>query len=78
MLYQLSKTILYTKAKKCEFYSNSIEYLRYILFLSKLTIISDQNNSRMAQTKKDQEYTSISRIYQLLLVLYASFTTTQI
>jgi len=53
VLYQLSKARLYTKAKKCEFYSDSIEYLRYILFLSKLTIISDQNNSRMAQTKKD-------------------------
>ena len=36
------KTGLYAKAKKCEFYSESVEYLEYILSSSGLTM-SDNN-----------------------------------
>ena len=42
VLYQLYKTRLYTKAEKCEFYSKSIGYLKYILSLSKLTMPSNK------------------------------------
>ena len=37
VLYQIWKTELY-KAEKCEFYSNSVEYLEYILSSSRLTM----------------------------------------
>ena len=42
VLHQLQKARLYTKIEKCEFYSNSIEYLGYILFPSKLSMSSDK------------------------------------
>jgi len=42
MLHQLYKTVLYVKAEKCEFHSNSIEYLGYILFSSGLSIFSNK------------------------------------
>jgi len=38
----LHKTGLYTKAKKCEFYSKLVEYLEYILSLSGLTMFNDK------------------------------------
>jgi len=38
LLKHLHKTNIYTKAKKCEFYSELVEYLEYILSLSGLTI----------------------------------------
>jgi len=34
----LCKAELYTKAEKCEFYSDSVEYLGYVLSLSGLTM----------------------------------------
>ena len=36
------KTGFYTKVKKCEFYSESVEYLEYILSLSGLTMSDDK------------------------------------
>jgi len=38
----LYKAGLYTKAKKCEFYSESVEYLEYILSPSGLTMSDDK------------------------------------
>jgi len=40
----LYKASLYTKAEKCEFYSESVEYLGYILSSSGLTISDDKIN----------------------------------
>ena len=45
ILYWLCKAELYVKAKKCKFYSDSVEYLRYILFLSRLTMFSNKINT---------------------------------
>jgi len=36
------KTDLYVKAEKCEFYSESVEYLEYIFFPSSLTMSNDK------------------------------------
>ena len=36
------KTSIYVKAKKCEFHSESVEYLGYILFPSGLTMSNDK------------------------------------
>jgi len=38
VLKHLCKASLYAKAKKCEFHSESVEYLGYILFFSSLTM----------------------------------------
>ena len=38
VLKQLQKTGLYTKAEKCEFHSDSIKYLGYVLSPSGLTM----------------------------------------
>lgn len=38
----LQKTGLYAKAKKYKFHSEAVEYLKYILFLSELTIANDK------------------------------------
>jgi len=42
VLKHLYKTSLYAKVKKCEFHSKSVEYLRYILSPSGLTISNDK------------------------------------
>ena len=42
VLKHLHKASLYTKAKKCEFYSESVEYLGYILSSSGLTMSDDK------------------------------------
>ena len=42
VLKYLCKADLYAKAKKCEFYSELVEYLGYILFLSGLTIFNSK------------------------------------
>ena len=42
------KARLYMKAEKCEFYSNSIKYLGYILFIFRLSMFSDKNDSKLA------------------------------
>ena len=42
VLKYLHKTGLYTKAEKCEFHSESVEYLGYILSPSGLTISNDK------------------------------------
>jgi len=34
--------MLYVKAEKCKFYFDFVEYFRYILFPSRLTIASDK------------------------------------
>jgi len=39
VLYQLHKARLYTKAEKCKFHSDLVEYLRYILFSSKIIMV---------------------------------------
>jgi len=38
----LYKASLYVKAEKCEFHSELVEYLEYILFPSGLTISNDK------------------------------------
>jgi len=42
VLKHLCKAGLYTKAEKCEFYSESVEYLGYILSSSGLTMFNDK------------------------------------
>ena len=42
ILKRLHKASLYAKAKKCEFYSKSVEYLGYILSPSGLTMSNDK------------------------------------
>jgi len=42
VLKRLHKAGLYAKAEKCEFYSESVEYLGYILSLSGLTMSDDK------------------------------------
>ena len=42
VLKYLHKTGLYAKAKKCEFYSESVEYLEYILSSSGLTMSNNK------------------------------------
>ena len=42
VLKHLHKTSLYTKAEKCEFYSESVKYLGYILSSSGLTMSNDK------------------------------------
>jgi len=42
VLKHLYKAGLYAKAEKCEFHSKSVEYLRYILFPSGLTMSDDK------------------------------------
>jgi len=42
VLWWLQKTGLYVKAEKCEFHSDFIEYLEYILSLSRLFMSSDK------------------------------------
>jgi len=42
VLKYLCKASLYTKVEKCEFYSKSVEYLRYILSPSGLTMFNDK------------------------------------
>ena len=44
VLKRLHKTGLYAKAKKCEFHSESVEYLGYILSPSGLTMSDDKIN----------------------------------
>ena len=42
VLKHLCKAGFYAKAKKCEFYSESVEYLGYILSLSGLTMFNNK------------------------------------
>ena len=42
VLNYLYKAGLYTKAEKCEFHSKSVEYLKYILSPSSLTMSDDK------------------------------------
>ena len=42
ILYCLQKAELYVKAKKCEFHSESVEYLEYTLFSSRLIMADDK------------------------------------
>ena len=42
VLKHLCKAGLYTKAEKCEFYSELVEYLRYIFSSSSLTMSNDK------------------------------------
>lgn len=42
VLHQLQKHGLYTKPEKCEFHTNSVEYLGYCLSLASLTISQDK------------------------------------
>jgi len=42
VLKHLCKTGLYAKAEKCEFHSESVKYLEYILSLSGLTMSDDK------------------------------------
>lgn len=43
VVHWLCKAGLYTKAEKCEFHPDFVEYLGYILFLSRLTMFSNKN-----------------------------------
>ena len=77
VLYQLCKTGLYVKAEKCEFHSNSAEYLKYILSLSKLTISSNkiniiQNWPKLKKVKNVQAFLGFANFYYQFIYNYSN------
>ena len=63
---------LYIKVEKCEFYSNSIEYLEYILSSFRSTMSSDKINTiqNLVWTEESQGCTSIFKVHKFLLLIY--------
>ena len=75
VLKYLHKTGFYAEAKKCKFYSESVEYLRYILFLSSLTmsdnkvkIIQDWLESK--KVKDIQSFLGFANFYHQFIFNY--------
>ena len=68
VLKHLHKTSLYTKAEKCEFYSESVKYLGYILSSSGLTMSNDkvkiiQDWSESKKIKNIQSFLGFTNCY---------------
>jgi len=72
VLKHLCKASLYVKAEKCEFYSESVEYLGYILFFFWPHYIRRQNKDylRLTRTQKSQGYSIFLRFCKLLLLVH--------
>jgi len=75
VLKYLYKADLYTKAKKCEFYSKSVEYLGYILSFSGLTISDDkvkiiQDWLKPKKSKNIQSFLGFANFYYWFIFNY--------
>ena len=71
----LCKASLYTKAEKCEFHSESVEYLRYILFLSGLIMSNDkvkiiQDWLKLKKVKDIQSFLGFANFYPQFIFNY--------
>ena len=71
----LYKTRLYAKAKKCKFHSKSVEYLKYILFSSSLTMSNDkvkiiQDQLEPKKVKNIQSFLSFANFYYQFIFNY--------
>ena len=80
VLHQLCKIRLYAKAKKCEFHSDSIEYLEYILSSSRLTMSSDkinaiQNWPEPKKVKNVQAFLGFANFYHQFIYNYLDIAT---
>jgi len=76
VLYCLQKVILYVKAKKCEFHSKLVEYLRYILFSFKLIIADNkikiiQNWPKLRKVKDIQSFLGFANFYHRFIYRYS-------
>jgi len=68
------------KAEKCEFYSNSIEYLEYILFFSGLTMLSDKIKTiqywpKPRKIKDIQVFLEFANFYYQFIYNYSDIAT---
>ena len=75
VLKHLYKIGLYAKAEKCEFYSESVEYLGYILSLSSLTMSNDkikiiQNWLESKKVKNIQSFLGFANFYHQFIFNY--------
>ena len=75
VLKYLYKADLYAKAKKCEFYSKSVEYLGYILSFSGLTISNDkvkiiQDWLKPKKSKNIQSFLGFANFYYWFIFNY--------
>jgi len=76
VLCQLCKARLYMKARKYEFYSNSVKYLGYILFPFGLTISSNkinmiQNWPELKEVKDVQAFLVFANFYYWFIYNYS-------
>ena len=75
VLKHLCKAGLYTKAKKCEFHSKSVEYLRYILSPSGLTMSDNkvkiiQDWLKRKKVKDIQSFLGFANFYHWFIFNY--------
>lgn len=80
VLQWLWKAGLYTKAEKCKFHYNSIEYLGYILSLSRLSISSNkikiiQNWPKPRKIKDMQAFLGFTNFYYRFIYNYSNIAT---
>ena len=76
VLKHLCKAGLYAKAKKCEFHSESVEYLGYILFSSSLTMSNNkvkiiQNWLESKKVKDIQFFLGFANFYRQFIFNYS-------
>ena len=80
VLWRLCKHGLYVKPEKCEFHTNSTEYLRYQLSPSRLTMSSDkiqtiQNWPEPWKIKDIQSFLEFTNFYQQFIDNYSNIVT---
>ena len=76
VLKHLHKTGFYAKAEKCEFHSESVEYLGYIISLSSLTMSDDkvkiiQDWSEPKKFKNIQSFLGFTNFYYQFIFNYS-------
>jgi len=76
VFYYLQKVRLYVKAKKCEFHSKLVEYLRYILFSFKLIMADNkikiiQNWPKLRKVKDTQFFLRFANSYYRFIYRYS-------